>query len=193
MRFVNRRMYWSRAVLGVALALSVALESPYLARSALEHGYAHESLSLLLVVIAALGRVWTTIYLGGRKNSQLVTDGPFSICRNPLYLFSGVGILGIAIQSHQPWAALLLFIFILVVYSRTIRNEERHLAGRFGEAYSDYCRATPRLIPNIVLYRDEEEIVVRPRFVLKAIADNIWWIVAWYLLGVVERLRMLWG
>src|SRR6476660_1715925 len=30
-------------------------------------------------------RLWATGYVGGRKRRELVTEGPYSLCRNPLY------------------------------------------------------------------------------------------------------------
>ena len=36
---------------------------------------------------ASLG-FWATLYVGGRKETVLVTDGPYSACCNPLYLES---------------------------------------------------------------------------------------------------------
>jgi protein-S-isoprenylcysteine O-methyltransferase Ste14 len=31
-------------------------------------------------------RLWSTLYIGGRKRVVLVSDGPYSLCRNPLYV-----------------------------------------------------------------------------------------------------------
>ena len=30
-------------------------------------------------------RIWCTFYIGNRKSKELITEGPYSICRNPLY------------------------------------------------------------------------------------------------------------
>src|SRR5574337_582273 len=30
-------------------------------------------------------RIWSTLYVGGRKDKELQTQGPYSITRNPLY------------------------------------------------------------------------------------------------------------
>ena len=42
---------------------------------------------MILVGIASLGRMWCSLYIAGYKDDKLVTDGPYSLCRNPLYFF----------------------------------------------------------------------------------------------------------
>lgn len=191
MLIVNRRIAASRLVVVLLLAYIIVTGSPLLPPSLHEHGFAHELVSLLLVIVGALGRVWASLYLGGRKNATLVQDGPYSLCRNPLYFFSAVGALGIAIQSHRLLVVLVLLLFLLVIYAGTIRAEERRLAATFGEAFERYCAATPRLIPRFDRYRSDPAIMVYPRYVLKAVIGVAWWILAWYALGSIERLQLM--
>jgi protein-S-isoprenylcysteine O-methyltransferase Ste14 len=47
-----------------------------------------ENVGFSLVLLAIIGRCWASLYIGGRKVRELVTHGPFSIVRNPLYVFS---------------------------------------------------------------------------------------------------------
>lgn len=55
-----------------------------------------EVAGLVLRFTAILGWLWNILYIGYQKNSRLITDGPHSISRNPLYLFSLIGVTGIA-------------------------------------------------------------------------------------------------
>ena len=48
-----------------------------------------------LIGVAIIGRLWCTLYLGGRKAAEVVTKGPYSIARNPLYVFSAIGSAGV--------------------------------------------------------------------------------------------------
>ncbi len=42
-------------------------------------------------MVCILGRTWTSLYIAGRKIEQFVTEGPYSVTRNPLYFFSILG------------------------------------------------------------------------------------------------------
>jgi protein-S-isoprenylcysteine O-methyltransferase Ste14 len=53
------------------------------------------ALGLVIVAVASSGRIWCSFYLSGRKDSELTTLGPYSLCRNPLYFFSSLGVIGI--------------------------------------------------------------------------------------------------
>src|SRR5690349_15131041 len=46
---------------------------------------------MILIFICVCGRTWCSLYIGGRKISELVAVGPYSISRNPLYVFSIIG------------------------------------------------------------------------------------------------------
>ena len=53
----------------------------------------HETIEvagLALIVVGIAGRIWCTLYIGGRKASEIVASGPYSISRNPLYVFSSI-------------------------------------------------------------------------------------------------------
>jgi protein-S-isoprenylcysteine O-methyltransferase Ste14 len=57
-------------------------------------------LGLVLVGIATVGRLWCALYIAGYKDSDLITSGPYSITRNPLYFFSFVGFAGIGLATE---------------------------------------------------------------------------------------------
>jgi len=78
---------------------------------------------------------------------ELLTDGPFRYCRNPMTLGAVLAYLGIAVTSRTPVgiALVLSLATCLLVYLK--RFEESELVERFGEPYRAYRRATPFLIP----------------------------------------------
>jgi protein-S-isoprenylcysteine O-methyltransferase Ste14 len=75
-----------------------------------------------------------------------VTDGPFSLTRNPLYLAGTMLVLGIGLVSGIAWFLLLAILAAFTVQKVTIEREERHLQARFGETYLDYSRRVRRWI-----------------------------------------------
>ena len=70
----------------------------------------HETMRWLgagLIFVCISGRTWCSLYIGGRKNHELVTTGPYSVSRNPLYVFSIIGAIGIGAQFGAVSVAIL--------------------------------------------------------------------------------------
>ena len=139
-------------------------------------------ITLLMVCIAAFGRVWATFFLGGNKNTCLIKEGPFSVCRNPLYLFTSFGALGIALESHQLPIVIAVACFMLIYYSAQIRREERDLARLFGQSYIEYMQTTSRFLPRFDRYRPPAaHMTTNSKLVRNAMRDNLWWLIVWYI------------
>ena len=49
---------------------------------------------VFMLAMGSLGRMWCSLYIAGYKNKKLVTAGPYSMTRNPLYFFSMLGFIG---------------------------------------------------------------------------------------------------
>lgn len=92
-------------------------------------------------------RIWATLFVGGRKDRDLQTEGPYSLCRNPLYFGSLCSALAVAcfLKSAVFGVALLLAFFTYFFF--VVRAEEHFLELRFQETYRDYRRRTPRFWP----------------------------------------------
>ncbi len=92
-------------------------------------------------------RLWATLYIGGRKSTSLVAGGPYALCRHPLYVASFLIIMSLPLYLGS-WTVLAGVLVITLVYAFVlIPSEERHVLACFGDAYRDYCRATPRFFP----------------------------------------------
>ncbi len=84
---------------------------------------------------------------------ELLTDGPFRYCRNPMTLGAILAYLGIAVSVRTPAGCGLVLSFAtsLLVYLK--RLEEGELAERFGQAYLAYKRETPFIVPRLPVLR----------------------------------------
>jgi protein-S-isoprenylcysteine O-methyltransferase Ste14 len=149
----------------------------------------NEFVGYFLVLLCAFGRIFSTAFIGGRKNETLVMDGPFSISRNPLYLFSLIGILGVGLMSNRISVLAVLLVYHLIAYHFLVRREEAMLAERFGEVYRDYRARVPRLWPRLSLYRSPEMIELRPKFLANAMRDASVWFLVYPLFELIDYLH----
>ena len=78
---------------------------------------------------------------------QLIIQKPYSFCRNPMALGAIVAYMGIAILIGSIAAAGLVLAcgVVLLVYIKVL--EEKEMEARFGEAYEEYRKQTPFIIP----------------------------------------------
>ncbi|MEJ1972386.1 MAG: isoprenylcysteine carboxylmethyltransferase family protein [Lacunisphaera sp.] len=165
--------------LGVALVIRpIGFQTP-----------AHEFMEItgfLLLIVAALGRVWAFAYIGGRKNQELCQGGPYSMTRNPLYVFSFLGVCGagLALQS------LALFVtaagFFLAYYAVVIRAEEKRLREIFGPAFAHYCAEVPRFWPRWRVTRNDRDLTMSPRLLNRCLLEVFWFLAAIVLIEIIE-------
>lgn len=148
-----------------------------------------ESVGLILIFIGVYGRLWCTLFISGYKDSNLITVGPYSVCRNPLYFFSFVAILGIAIQTEMFTVIFLVLSGFAIFYPAVIKNEEKRLREAYGAEYEEYCRRVPRFFPNFKLYNEPEKYVFDTRHYRKAFLDGIWFVFAYPVLEIIEQLH----
>lgn len=88
----------------------------------------------------------------GQVAESLNTDGIYSIVRNPLYIGNFFVVLGITLLfPHYEIIAINILLFILF-YVPIIFQEEKFLLDKFKDAYVEYCRRTPAIIPNFRLW-----------------------------------------
>lgn len=127
---------------------------------------------LACITVAALGRVWTSLFIAGFKDESLVREGPYSALRHPLYAFSMLGMLGVGLATRSVTLSVALPAVFAVVYVRSARREDEILASRHGDAYAEYRRVVPSFWPCRDSYRVPESIQVRPRVFWKAFLDG---------------------
>lgn len=133
---------------------------------------------LILTFVGCLGRVWCLVHIAGRKDSELVMVGPYSLCRNPLYLFSFIGAVGVAFSTCTISIPTLVSGCFLVYYPLVIRSEERRLCTIHGEAFAQYCSRVPRFIPSLRTYTGVDQSNVQVRAFVRGLLDVAWFLMA---------------
>ena len=86
---------------------------------------------------------------------ELLTEGPFRYCRNPMTLGTILAYLGMAVAARTTAGTLLVLSLAASLLLYLKRLEEGELAERFGEAYLAYKRETPFIIPRFPGRRDQ--------------------------------------
>ncbi|PRD44326.1 isoprenylcysteine carboxylmethyltransferase family protein [Phyllobacterium phragmitis] len=148
-----------------------------------------EVFGLSFIVLAIVGRMWCTLYIGGRKSAEIVRYGPYSVSRNPLYVFSTIGAAGIGAMTGSVtitlgFAVLCYFAFLVV-----IRAEEGYLEKTFGESYRTYLAEVPRFFPRFSLFSDRAELTVKPDRIYRTLFDGLVFFIAYPFFEFVEYLQ----
>ncbi len=147
------------------------------------------TLGLVLVGLGAMGRVWASMYIAGYKDRMLITEGAYSVVRNPLYVFSFIGAVGVGCATGSLVLIGLLILGFLLFYPLTTVGEEQRLAAEYGQEYADYLRRTPRYIPDFSLFHESQTYLVNTRTYRYAFLDTVWFVWIYALVQLIERLH----
>ena len=114
------------------------------------------------LILAGLSiRMWATAHIGrripnrvrNRLEKKLVTTGPYSIVRNPLYVANIIALLGFCVVFELLWFLPAAFLYLFVLYSIVVRYEEMRLSQEFGASHTVYMKRVPRWVPRLEGYR----------------------------------------
>ena len=118
-------------------------------------------------------RIWCIFYIGNRKSKEIITTGPYSLCRNPLYAGTFLLAIGVGLCFENVIMVLLVPVVLIPVHMLTIRTEESHLESLFGESYRIYKQKVPRFWPRFSNYNSPESIEVHINSLQRIASDTI--------------------
>jgi len=150
-----------------------------------------EAYGLALILIGIGGRLWSILYIGGRKSAELVSTGPYSVTRNPLYFFSTIAAAGVGAQTGSIVISLLAGLFCAGAFYFVALREERYLRATLGAPYLTYVQRVPRFVPSPWLFRDQEEVTFRPRVFNRTLVDGLAFFASIPFFELVEKGRDL--
>ena len=107
-----------------------------------------------LILFGAVMNLWTdklfkqhaTTVKPHLKPSTLITSGPFSVSRHPMYLGMAAVLLGVAVIHGTISGFISPVIYVVIMDMLFISVEEKNLRDVFGARYADYVRKVRRWI-----------------------------------------------
>lgn len=148
-----------------------------------------EQAGFFLIFVAVLGRLWCTLYIGGRKNRELCRSGPYSLCRNPLYFFSFSGVVGVGLAAQNVILTAITALIFLAYYRVIIGKEEVRLQSMFGASFADYVAQVPRFWPRWQVPETESVVEVNVHTFVRTLKDAAWFLLAIIAIEIIEDLR----
>lgn len=167
----SRRKRNIRFVFVMALPFFLIASGPWSVGSWQREGTEH--FGMMLIIIAILGRSWCTLYIGGRKVRQLVTVGPYSLTRNPLYLFSLLAVVGIAAQTGSLAISAISAVLTIAIFMPVIQKEEAELLRLHGRRFELYRLDVPRFVPRLSNWTDAAELAIDPDRWRRTVLDSL--------------------
>jgi protein-S-isoprenylcysteine O-methyltransferase Ste14 len=146
------------ALQGVSYAIVWTLRRPPFS-PIVSAGKSAEIALAILIMTVAIGSVWfcsAAVRILGKQWSitarvleghKLITEGPYSVVRNPIYtgMFGMLLATGLAI-SH--WIGLLIAIVVFAAGTAIrVHSEEKLLREAFLEEFESYARRVPAVVP----------------------------------------------
>lgn len=104
------------------------------------------SFKLRGAAIAALGRFWS-LHVEIRENHEFVQSGPFRFVRHPTYFSMILETVSFGLICSAWWMLLFIPLVFVPALILRLRLEEPALVEKFGDAYREYQRRVPMLIP----------------------------------------------
>ncbi|NGY06860.1 methyltransferase family protein [Solimonas terrae] len=182
------RIPLSRAFVAL-LGVAILFNGSYWSRAGLMFGDLLTSLGLVLIGVATVGRLWCNLYIVGYKNRELLTTGPYSTSRNPLYFFSSIGAVGVGCMSESLIITAVIALMFAITYPSVILAEERRLADLHGDAWTRYVATVPRFWPKFSQLDEPEQYTMYPRQFRRHLSDALWFGWAAAILLLIETLH----
>ncbi len=99
------------------------------------------AIGLPLIAIGVGLSAWSVVKAGDteiKEPIKLLTDGPYTFSRNPMYIAWTLMYLGVGLSANSFWITVLLPLVVTFTHFVDVRKEERFLEKQFGNEYLRY-------------------------------------------------------
>ena len=109
----------------------------------------------LLVALGQGVRLWAVRHIGtisrtrANRYGPLISDGPYALVRNPLYIGNFFLWIGFIVWSGLLWMLPVAVVIFLLEYGAITGFEASLLREKYPEAYARYSSAVPAWIPRL--------------------------------------------
>lgn len=148
-----------------------------------------QAVGFTLVSCGILWRLWSSAFIAGRKDAELVAEGPYARCRHPLYLGSLVVGLGLGLTTRSIVLTVVVVAVLALSLGRAMAREEQWLAAHHGQAWFDYRVRVPALLPTLARFPTPPSREVTLPVYRKAFLDAGSVLGLWLLLVLADALR----
>jgi isoprenylcysteine carboxyl methyltransferase (ICMT) family protein YpbQ len=152
------RTRWTRFVgvrIAIILIAVLLVRSKALGRAHPTNSVWLQGVGLAIFLLGLAVAIWARVYLGRnwgmpmteKVDPDLVTTGPYSRIRHPIYTGILLAMIGTTIAASLYWLVAVVLLGVYFVFSAFA--EERYMVARFPHLYPQYKRSTKMLIPFI--------------------------------------------
>jgi len=153
------RTRWTRFAgvrVAIVLVILLLLRLGVFKRQAVTDDPWLQVIGLAMFLLGLALAVWARVYLGRnwgmpmseKADPELVTTGPYSTVRHPIYSGVILAMAGTAVAVSLYWLVAVVLLGAYFLYSAAM--EERYMAGLFPDAYPRYKQSTKMLIPFLI-------------------------------------------
>ncbi|MFB6355642.1 MAG: isoprenylcysteine carboxylmethyltransferase family protein [bacterium] len=103
------------------------------------------------IFLGVIVRAWASGIV--KKDESLAAEGPYSLCRNPLYVGNFLIGYGFCLLNGHWWSYLVITVYFVSIYPFTVRKETRKLQDLFGEEFEQYRQEVPLFLPRLTPYK----------------------------------------
>ncbi len=115
---------------------------------------AFDAIGVVLAIVGVAFAIWARVHLGRnwspapaiKEGHELVTSGPYTLVRHPIYTGVILAALGSALVS-PAW--FIMFVIVCVLFLWRVKKEEALMRAQFPSQYQEYMRHTWALIPYV--------------------------------------------
>jgi protein-S-isoprenylcysteine O-methyltransferase Ste14 len=125
---------------------------------------------ILLMFSGIIGRILSTLSIGGRKDRVVVQTELYSICRNPLYFASFLMAIGLGLLSTRVDFTAMVIVAYLAIFYPMMLNEAKVLRVKFPE-FGEYETRVPLFFPNFRLWQQRNEFQINHNRVMRTLFD----------------------